>query len=67
MAAYKITALQKALDESVRASELEKANKQYTELTVKYRDVLQKDNLLVQKATNLEHLEVTRHSLYSIL
>lgn len=63
MAAYKITALQKALDESVPASELEKANKQYTELTVKYRDVLQKDNLLVQKATNLEHLERENESL----
>lgn len=61
MAAYKITALQKALDDSVPASELERANKQYTELTVKYRDVLQKDSLLVQKTSSLQHLEVVRH------
>lgn len=58
MAAYKLAALQKALDDSVPSSELERANKQYTELTVKYRDMLQKDNHLVQRTTNLEHLEV---------
>lgn len=50
--------LQKALDNSVPSSELEKANKQYINLTVKYRDLLQKDNLLIQKTTALEHLEV---------
>lgn len=50
--------LQKALDDSVPASELEKANRQYTELTVKYRDVLQRDGLLVKRTTNLENLEV---------
>lgn len=61
MAAYKITALQKALDGSVPASELERANKQYTELTVKYRDVLQKNSLLVQKTSGLQHLEVVKH------
>ncbi|XP_038142844.1 centrosomal protein of 290 kDa isoform X2 [Cyprinodon tularosa] len=63
MAAYKIGALQKALDDSVPASELERANKQYTELTVKYRDVLQKDSLLIQRATNMEHLESENESL----
>ncbi|XP_043979926.1 centrosomal protein of 290 kDa isoform X2 [Gambusia affinis] len=63
MAAYKITALQKALDDSVPASELERANKQYTELTVKYRDVLQKDSLLVQKTSSLQHLESENESL----
>ncbi|XP_067855409.1 centrosomal protein of 290 kDa isoform X2 [Heptranchias perlo] len=57
MAAFKIAALQKALDESTPLSDLERANKQYNELTAKYRDLLQKDNLLVQKTTNLEHLE----------
>ncbi|PWA24537.1 hypothetical protein CCH79_00011844 [Gambusia affinis] len=61
MAAYKITALQKALDDSVPASELERANKHYTELTVKYRDVLQKDSLLVQKTSSLQHLEVSEN------
>ncbi|KAM4734687.1 centrosomal protein of 290 kDa isoform 8-T9 [Anableps anableps] len=63
MAAYKIATLQKALDDSVPASELERANKQYTELTVKYRDVLQKDSLLVQKTTSLEHLKSENESL----
>lgn len=58
MAAFKIAALQKALNDSVPSSDLEKANKQYNDLTTKYRDMLQKDNLLVQKTTNLEHLEV---------
>uniref|UniRef100_A0A3Q2T4M8 Centrosomal protein 290 n=1 Tax=Fundulus heteroclitus TaxID=8078 RepID=A0A3Q2T4M8_FUNHE len=63
MAAYKITALQRALDDSVSASELERANKQYTELTVKYRDVLQKDSLLIQRTTNMEHLQGENESL----
>lgn len=58
MAAYKIAALQKALDNSVPSSDLEKANRQYTELTVKYRDMLQRDSQLIQRTTNLEHLEV---------
>ncbi|KAK5866894.1 hypothetical protein PBY51_011431 [Eleginops maclovinus] len=57
MAAYKIAALQKALDDNVPSSELEKANKQYTELTVKYRDVLQRDSRLIQRTSTLEHLE----------
>ncbi|XP_047453356.1 centrosomal protein of 290 kDa isoform X3 [Mugil cephalus] len=63
MAAYKIAALQKALDESVPSSDLEKANKQYTELTVKYRDMLQRDGRLIQRTTNLEHLESENDSL----
>uniref|UniRef100_A0A3Q3JUC7 Centrosomal protein of 290kDa coiled-coil region domain-containing protein n=1 Tax=Monopterus albus TaxID=43700 RepID=A0A3Q3JUC7_MONAL len=63
MAAYKTAALQKALDDSVPSSDLEKANKQYTELTVKYRDMLQRDSRLVQRTTNLEHLESENHSL----
>ncbi|XP_057693788.1 centrosomal protein of 290 kDa isoform X2 [Corythoichthys intestinalis] len=62
-AAYRIAALQKSLDESVPASELEKANRQYTELTVKYRDVLQRDGLLVKRTTNLENLESENASL----
>ncbi|XP_057185912.1 centrosomal protein of 290 kDa isoform X2 [Triplophysa rosa] len=64
MAAFKMAALQKSLDASVSASELEKANKQYTELTIKYRNLLQKDNHLVQKTTTLEHLEKENISLH---
>lgn len=56
LAAKKIEALQKALDDSIPYSELERANRQYTELTVKYRNMLQKDNHLVQRTTDLEHL-----------
>ncbi|KAI4894866.1 hypothetical protein NFI96_019180 [Prochilodus magdalenae] len=63
MAAYKMTSLQKALDDSVPSSELERANKQYNDLTIKYRDLLQKDNHLVQKTNSLEHLENENVSL----
>ncbi|KAJ8261931.1 hypothetical protein GJAV_G00160140 [Gymnothorax javanicus] len=63
MASFKIAALQKALDDTVSSSELERANRQYTELTIKYRDLLQKDNGLVQRATNLEQLERENTSL----
>ncbi|KAM8891642.1 centrosomal protein of 290 kDa isoform 2-T2 [Spinachia spinachia] len=60
MSAYKIAALQKALDDSVPSSDLQRANKQYTELTVKYRDLLQRDSRL--RTTNLEHLESENES-----
>ncbi|XP_043402398.1 centrosomal protein of 290 kDa isoform X2 [Chelonia mydas] len=63
LASFKIAALQKALDDSVPLSELELANKQYNELTAKYRDMLQNDNLLVQRTTNLEHMESENTSL----
>ncbi|KAM5334696.1 centrosomal protein of 290 kDa isoform 1-T3 [Glossophaga mutica] len=63
MAIFKIAALQKVMDSSVSLSELELANKQYNELTVKYRDILQKDNVLVQRTNNLEHLECENASL----
>ncbi|CAM5084718.1 unnamed protein product [Eretmochelys imbricata] len=63
LASFKIAALQKALDDSVPLSEVELANKQYNELTAKYRDMLQNDNLLVQRTTNLEHMESENTSL----
>ncbi|XP_072242523.1 centrosomal protein of 290 kDa isoform X1 [Leuresthes tenuis] len=63
MAAYKMAALQKALDDSVPSSDLERANKQYTELTVRYRDILQRDSRLIQRTTHLEHLESENESL----
>lgn len=64
-AAYEVEVLQKALDDSVSLSELERANKQYTELTVKYRDLLQRDSHLIQRSNQLERLEVRRHQLLS--
>ncbi|XP_077195096.1 centrosomal protein of 290 kDa isoform X2 [Paroedura picta] len=63
MATFKIAALQKALDNSVPLDDLEMANKQYNELTSKYRDMLQKDNLLVQRTSNMDHLEHENASL----
>ncbi|NXS88834.1 CE290 protein, partial [Erpornis zantholeuca] len=63
MACFKIAALQKVLDSSVPLSELEMANKQYNALTAKYREMLQKDNLLVQRTTNMEHMEHENESL----
>ncbi|XP_058660445.1 centrosomal protein of 290 kDa [Ammospiza caudacuta] len=63
MASFKIAALQKVLDSSVPLSELEVANKQYNALTAKYREMLQKDNLLVQRTTNMEHTERENESL----
>ncbi|KAM6438081.1 centrosomal protein of 290 kDa [Liasis olivaceus] len=63
MATFKIAALQKVLDDSVPVNDLEMANKQYNELTAKYRDMLQKDNLLVQRTNNMEHLERENTSL----
>ncbi|XP_063783728.1 centrosomal protein of 290 kDa [Pseudophryne corroboree] len=65
IAAYKMAALQKTLDECVPLSDLQMANKQYNELTAKYRDMLQKDNILVQRTANLEHLEHENTSLNS--
>lgn len=64
MATFKIAALQKALDDSVPLNDLEMANKQYNELTAKYRDMLQKDNLLIQRTNNVERLEVILFILY---
>ncbi|XP_062856826.1 centrosomal protein of 290 kDa [Trichomycterus rosablanca] len=63
MASFKMAGLQKALDESVPSSELEKALKQYNDLTMKYRDLLQKDNHLIQRTTTLEHMENENLSL----
>ncbi|NWS56235.1 CE290 protein, partial [Chunga burmeisteri] len=63
MSTFRIAALQKVLDGSVPLSELELANKQYNALTAKYRDMLQKDNLLVQRTTNMEHMEHENKSL----
>ena len=58
MATYKIAVLQRGLDESVPASDLQSANKQYNELTAKYRDLLQRENTLVARSSIVESLEV---------
>ena len=43
LATYKIDGLQKSLAESIPSSTLDEANKQYSELTMKYRDLLQNE------------------------
>ena len=58
MSTYKMSVLQQALDESVPASELEAANKQYNELTAKYRDIIQRENNLVARSAIVDNLEV---------
>ncbi|OWF51997.1 centrosomal protein of 290 kDa-like [Mizuhopecten yessoensis] len=62
MATFKVSALQKALEDSVPTEDLEITNKKFLKLTEKYRDGLEKENSLVSKAdviTGLEE-EVTR-------
>ncbi|ELU00323.1 hypothetical protein CAPTEDRAFT_217708, partial [Capitella teleta] len=58
MATFKIAALQKSLEDSVPASDLEAANKQYTELTEKYRDMLERSNTLVARSEESSGFEV---------
>ncbi|XP_074082638.1 centrosomal protein of 290 kDa isoform X2 [Macrotis lagotis] len=63
IAVFRIAALQKLIDNCVPLSELELANKQYNELTAKYRDMLQKDNMLVQRMSSLQLIECENTSL----
>ena len=58
MATFKIAALQKQLEDSVTATELEAVNKQYTELTEKYRDMLERSNSLVARSEETSGFEV---------
>lgn len=67
MASFKIAALQKALEESVPQADLDKVNKEYHQLTEKYRDLLEKGNTLVSKAEAITGLEVPLFSPISIL
>jgi centrosomal protein CEP290 len=50
MLTYKISALQSMLEDSVPLTMLEAANRQFSELTAKYRDLLQKEQSLVRLA-----------------
>lgn len=63
MSTYKISVLQQALDDSVPASELEAANKQYNELTAKYRDIIQRENSLVARSAIVDSLEADKKAL----
>lgn len=59
MASFKIATLQKTREDSVAFSELEAANKQYQELTEKYRDLLEKSNSMVASNEHSATLEVS--------
>ena len=61
MAQFKTAALQKALDDSVPAADLDQANKKFTELTEKYRDLLDKSNSLVITNEQSAGFEVRTH------
>ena len=58
MATYKMAVLQRSLDNSCPSSELEAANREFNELTAKYRDQLQRENTLVERSSKLESLEL---------
>lgn len=57
ISSYKITALQKALEDTVPISELELTNRKFNELTSKYRDLLQQENVLVARSSAVETLQ----------
>ena len=67
MSAFKIAALQKALEESVPQADLDKVNKEYHQLTEKYRDLLEKGNTLVSKAEAITSLEVCGVYVYKCM
>ena len=59
---FKVDSLQSAIEESVPLSSLENANRQYNEITAKYRDLLQKQQTQSLHARNVEELELQLQS-----
>ena len=55
---FKVDSLQKALEESVPMTSLENANRQYNDITAKYRDILQKQQTQSLHTRNVEELEL---------
>ena len=58
MYTFKLDSLQKALEESVPLASLENANRQYNDITAKYRDILQKQQSQSLHTRNVEELEL---------
>eukprot|EP00111_Clytia_hemisphaerica_P018438 TCONS_00054542-protein len=54
---YKITALQKALEDTVPLSQLEVTNRQFNELTAKYRDLLQRENSMMAHSSAFDTMQ----------
>lgn len=52
-----VTALQKALDESVPRLDAERLQRKHDELLEKYRDFLEKNNTLVSRSENFDRVE----------
>ena len=55
---FKVESLEKAMEGSVPLSSLESANRQYNEITAKYRDILQKQQSQSVNARNIDELEL---------
>ena len=64
MASFKTATLQKQLDTSVPTEDLELANRRYTDLTEKYRDLLGKSNMLVARTEESSGYEVRATCLW---
>lgn len=62
MATFRTAALQKALDESIPEVDMQIVNRKYNELTSKYRDLLQQENILISRSTAVENLRVCIYS-----
>ena len=58
MYCFKIESLQKSIEDSVPVASLENANRQYNEITAKYRDLLQKQQSQSLHVKNMEDLQL---------
>ena len=59
MALFKLSSLQQQLCESVSCVEMDKANKQYNELAVKYQQLLSQQTAYAANTASLEQLQVS--------
>ena len=55
---YKLKVLQNSLDESVPLNALESANKEFNEITAKYRDTLEKQQQFSSNSRTIEEMEL---------
>ncbi len=63
MATFKIESLQQAMSESVPSSSLEDANRQYAELTARYRHLLEKEQSHSANERRMEEMELVVNNL----
>jgi len=55
---FKIKSFQKCLEDTVPLSSIQSANRQYNEITAKYRDILQKQQSHSMQSRTIEELEL---------